>query len=102
MARKRSTRIDSSPLTGSASRKPPSRKSEPPRYEPATLAMLIEGGHGLTAHCRKCGHWAHVDPASIKLPGNRSIPSLEGIFRCTRCGSRDSCAMPVYPRYLPQ
>jgi hypothetical protein len=37
----------------------------------------------------------------LPLPKTRSIPSLEGVFRCTICQSRNTCAMPEYKRPKP-
>lgn len=67
------------------------------QYDPVTIADLVSGGAELTAHCRRCGHWKTVNP--VGLPDrfdSRTLPSLEGAFRCSRCGSRNTCAMPLY------
>jgi len=51
----------------------------------------------LSVHCRTCGHWPKVEPQS--LPGRlqtRPVPSLEAVFRCSRCYGRDTCAMPLF------
>ena len=128
MARRRSSRIDLSPLTRPANRLPPAGKPSPPSHPtgqlppqiaereakraarnrreqwldvPATIGDLIRARITLTAHCRKCGHWAELDPVGLPIAARRTIPSLDGLFRCTRCGSRDSCAMPLYRRPKP-
>jgi hypothetical protein len=80
---------------------PPGRKPAIPLFEPVTIGHLVEKGLMLTIHCRSCGHWAEANPAGLPLPANAAIPALEGAFRCTRCDSRQSCAMPLYPRRLP-
>jgi hypothetical protein len=79
-------------------REAPNMKKEPIEYEPATIGDMIEGNHGLTAHCRTCGHWTELDPAKLPLHPERSIPSLEGAFKCAMCKGRDTCAMPDYGR----
>jgi DNA-directed RNA polymerase subunit RPC12/RpoP len=80
---------------------PSGSKSAIPRFEPVTVGDLVEKGLRISIHCRACGHWSEVDPAGLPLPLSAEIPRLEGAFRCTRCGSRQSCAMPLYPRRLP-
>ncbi|MCB1451797.1 MAG: hypothetical protein KDJ67_17065 [Nitratireductor sp.] len=66
-----------------------------------TLADLERAGLSLTVHCRQCGHWSEVLPAALALPMEQEIPGLDGVFRCSICSSRDSCAMPLYPRKKP-
>jgi transcription elongation factor Elf1 len=70
-------------------------------FEPVTVGDLVERGLKMTIHCRACGHFAEAEPAAMKLPPGRPVPQLDGAFRCSLCGSRNSCAMPLYPRRLP-
>ncbi|MCB1428337.1 MAG: hypothetical protein KDJ66_04305, partial [Nitratireductor sp.] len=77
------------------------KRNRPDTEAPVTLRDLAEAGLALTVHCRKCGHWSPMQPASLPLDPSREIPALEGMFRCGMCGSRDSCAMPLYPRRRP-
>ena len=79
-------------------REAPDMKKDSTNYEPATIGDMIEGNHGITAHCRSCGHWTELDPAKLPLHPERSIPSLEGAFTCSMCKGRDTCAMPDYGR----
>ncbi len=65
-------------------------------YQPATLADLNNDNDRLMVFCRQCQHFALLDPAKLKLPGHRSIPSLDGLFRCSECDSRDTAAEPRY------
>lgn len=76
-------------------------KTVVPVFEPATLADMMTLGIGITAHCRKCGHWKRLLPDRLGLPLTRPVPSLEGVFKCSICGSRNTCAMPEYRRALP-
>lgn len=68
-----------------------------PKFDPVTVDDLIQDNAELSAHCRACGHWkvtAAADlPARIRA---RAVPSLEGVFRCTWCQSRNTTAMPYY------
>ncbi|MFZ1814501.1 MAG: hypothetical protein WBO55_19995 [Rhizobiaceae bacterium] len=80
---------------------PKGKNDDAYRPEPVTLGELKSKRLKMSVHCRKCGHWAFTDPAILTLPDERTIPSLDGAFSCTRCASRDSCAMPVYPRPKP-
>jgi hypothetical protein len=79
---------------------PGSRPANSP-FEPVTVGDLVDKGLRISIHCRACGHWSDADPACLPLPRTAEIPRLEGAFRCTRCNSRKSCAMPLYPRRLP-
>jgi len=72
-----------------------------PVFEPARLSDIIDLGIAITAHCRNCGHWARLDPANLTLQKTRTLPSLEGVFLCTICQSRNTCAMPEYIRPKP-
>jgi hypothetical protein len=80
---------------------PPHTRLPPLPADPVTIGDLADEGLKMTIHCRTCGHWAEADPATIPLSRQRALPALEGAFRCTLCGSRNSCAMPLYPRRLP-
>ena len=67
------------------------------QFQPVTIADLIAQEAEISAHCRVCGHF-RVLPAS-SLPErlrSRAVPSLDGVFRCSDCGSRDTTAMPLY------
>ena len=66
------------------------------KLDPVTIADLTVGNNGLTAHCRDCGHWKELEPKNLPLPPNRAVPSMEGVFKCSLCGSRNTCAMPDY------
>jgi hypothetical protein len=62
-----------------------------------TLGELIAADECVALHCRACGHYATI-PAT-DLPRHWRpvpVPLLEGKFRCTRCNSSDTCAMPIY------
>ncbi len=72
-----------------------------PVFEPVTLGDLAGQGLKITIHCRACGHFAEADPARLPLPVERAVPLLDGAFVCRICGSRNSCAMPLYPRPAP-
>ena len=58
--------------------------------DPATIAHLIERRLPLQAHCNKCGRSANFDPTTLPLAPETIVPALEGRFRCTRCGSRET------------
>jgi hypothetical protein len=70
-------------------------------FEPVTLGDLAGRGLKITIHCRACGHFAEADPALLPLSQGRPVPQLDGAFVCRICGSRNSYAMPLYPRRLP-
>jgi transcription elongation factor Elf1 len=70
-------------------------------FEPVTVGDLIGRGLKMTIHCRACGHFVEAEPVGMKLAPGRPVPQLDGAFKCSVCGSRDSCAMPLYPRRLP-
>jgi hypothetical protein len=78
-----------------------SGKSQGEVFEPARLLHMISLGINITVHCRECGHWLRMDPKTLPLAKSRSIPSLEGVFRCSQCNSRNTCAMPEYVRPKP-
>lgn len=78
-----------------------SKTGKPEHFEPARLSDMIALGISITAHCRKCGHWARLDPAALGLPASVAIPALENRFLCGLCGSRDTTAMPEYRRPPP-
>ena len=62
----------------------------------ATIAYLIERGLPLQTHCNKCGRARNFDPTTLPLAPETIVPALEGRFRCTRCGSRETSARPDY------
>jgi len=66
------------------------------QYEPATLGDLGEEGDRLMVFCRDCRHFKILLPSVVNLPKTRSIPSLAGVFRCTKCSSRNTAAEPRY------
>ena len=62
------------------------------------IRNLIAEGRRLEVHCNKCARFRTLDPSDLPLPGEPSVPALEGLFRCTRCGSRETQARPHYRR----
>lgn len=86
----------------------PSREDDSPsgppvreKFEPVLLGDLVRQGLSVSLHCRACGHWTSVGAAVLPIHPATPVPDMEGRFRCSRCGSRNSCAMPLYPRRLP-
>jgi len=67
-----------------------------PEYQPVTIADLIAQELALEAHCHECGRMVLLDPASLSMLANLPVPALENRFKCTRCGSRKTCARPHY------
>ena len=79
-----------------------------------TVGHLIAQGMPLAVHCNPCGRFAKLDPplpssasvnwmgecavrtATLPIAATVLVPSLEGRFRCGRCGSRDTQARPEY------
>jgi hypothetical protein len=62
-----------------------------------TISDLISEGAEVSAHCRDCGHFRTL--LAETLPGRFRgvpVPALEGVFRCSRCQSTNTTAMPLY------
>jgi hypothetical protein len=66
------------------------------QYEPATFSDLNEPGDKLLVYCLNCRYNALLDPETLKIPGERPIPSLTGIFKCSQCDSKNTAAEPRY------
>ena len=81
--------------------------------EPVTVGDLRRAGELLHAFCvnqlnngpahsRYCGHGVYVDPNELRTRAGRSIPDdfpvpeLNDMFRCTKCGAKNS-EMPGMP-----
>ena len=72
-------------------------KFDPMKWPDAvTIGRLIEQGMPLGVHCNPCGRFAKLDPATLPIAATVPVPALEGLFRCGRCGSRDTQARPEY------
>lgn len=75
--------------------------TDPPAYPDAlTIGRLLELGLPLADHCHRCGRCELFEPEAFGLPLATYVPALEGRFRCTRCGSRQTEARPEYARPL--
>ena len=61
-----------------------------------TIGRLIEQGMPLGAHCHKCGNFKKMDLAALPIDRSAPVPSLDGRFPCTRCGSRQTSARPEF------
>lgn len=72
-------------------------------FEPVNIADLIAESAELIAHCRTCGHHKVIQLCNLPVRlFNRSVPSLEGVFRCSMCGGRNTCARPLYSQQKHQ
>ena len=53
-------------------------------------------------YCRKCGHNKHVEPMSLGLPEDHSVPDIGKRMVCSDCGNRQIHSKPeVYPAGAP-
>jgi Zn finger protein HypA/HybF involved in hydrogenase expression len=66
------------------------------RPPPVTIGALIRDGMKLEVHCRKCAKFALLDPAGLGFAPGTAVPSLQGRFKCTRCGSKETEARPHF------
>jgi hypothetical protein len=72
---------------------------DPARFPDAlTIGRLLELGLPLSIHCHRCGRCELFNADAFGLPLTTFVPALEGRFRCTRCGSRQTEARPEYQR----
>lgn len=61
-----------------------------------TIGWLIRERLQLGVHCHPCGRFALFDPQALPIAPLVPVPSLEGRFKCTRCGSRETSARPEF------
>jgi Zn finger protein HypA/HybF involved in hydrogenase expression len=63
-----------------------------------TVGRLVATGYELEVHCLKCAHYVSKPAADWSLQPGDIVPALDGRFRCTRCGSKETTARPNYYR----
>jgi hypothetical protein len=67
------------------------------RHPNPRVRDLIAKGRRLEVHCNKCARFRTFDAGELPLPLEEIVPALQGRFRCSRCGSRETQARPHYP-----
>jgi hypothetical protein len=63
-----------------------------------TFQWLIDNEMQVGLHCHPCGRHVIVSTSSLPFPPDTPVPSLEGRFKCTRCGSTKTEARPEWPK----
>ncbi|MCP4184905.1 MAG: hypothetical protein GY761_16565 [Hyphomicrobiales bacterium] len=49
---------------------------------------MNEPGGRLVVYCKDCRHNALLDPDTLKIPGERPIPSMTGLFKCSNAKAK--------------
>ena len=75
---------------------PPQEKTVTEAEEPhvITLGELVQGGRFFVASCRDCGHNKKVDPRTIGLPPETTVPDIGKKMKCSCCNCRQIITRP--------